>query len=226
MDLLYRILVITHVVLAFSALTTGTLAMILKKGSRNHIICGKWFYYTMITSLPLAIIICVLPNHWNPFLLSVGIFSFYFVISAKRAMLFKKVEPVLHIDKFLAITIIVTGLCMIFLPLIQKGSVNIILMFFGLASLNFGYSDWKRYRDISLFKRTMLKEHITKFMSAYIASITAFTVNVVSSHWIFWVAPGVLGGFLIGYWVKKYTGKSKKQTVKSTSAKIRGLSKI
>lgn len=203
MEMMYELLLISHVVLAIAALLFGTLAIISKKGSTFHIICGKGFYYTMISNLPLAMIICVMPSHTNIFLFSVGVFSFYFTLTAFRAFN-ERTERSARIDRYLGVSILTTGILMIILPLFTTG-FNIILLFFGGASIHFGVMDIKRSRLVKLSKSDKLKEHITKFMAAYISAVTAFIVNVVSAYWFFWILPGVLGGYLIGYYVKKFT---------------------
>ncbi len=183
--------------------------MFTKKGSALHIKSGKLFYYSMITSLPLAIMITLMPSHSSPFLLSIGIFSLYFTIAGKRSLRYKEEALKLYPDKILASILLLTGLSMVFYPIIFQGIINIILLIFGLLSIFFGVQDWLLFRNPAKRKKQYLTDHIAKMSGAYIAAISAFLVNLdYFPSLINWLAPGVLGFIYITFFVRKYKVKT------------------
>jgi len=88
-----------------------------------------------VTSGTSAMLIAVLPNHENPFLFSVGIFSLYFVLTGKRALRFKYKNPNLIVDKWISRIMILTGILMISLPMLLTQKFNIVLGVFGFFGI-------------------------------------------------------------------------------------------
>ena len=76
-----------------------------------------------------------------------------------------------------------------------------------------GFNDMRRYRMPVVSKRWWWFEHMNRFLSGYIATVTAFMVQNVTRmlpldySWVVWVAPGVLGGFLVARWIAHYRAK-------------------
>ena len=77
----------------------GLVSIIAQKGKNIHRKSGLIFFYSMMLSGIIAIIVAVFPNHESPFLFAVGIFSLYFVLTGNRALNFKRKNPDLKIDK-------------------------------------------------------------------------------------------------------------------------------
>lgn len=151
-----------------------------------------------------ALIISVLPNHENPFLFAVGIFSLYFVITGKRALNFKKKNPALMVDKLISILMIFTGVLMIFLPYIYSRTINLILVVFAIVGIFFSVKDLFLYRKPDRLRKAWLKLHLGKMMGGYISATTAFVVvNNFIPGISAWFVPGIIGGFIIFYWMKK-----------------------
>ena len=82
-------LILVHAALGGVALVSGLMAIVTKKGSKTHINSGRLFYYTLGISIVFSLFVAVMPDHYNPFLFSVGIFSVYFIIIGKRAINYK-----------------------------------------------------------------------------------------------------------------------------------------
>ncbi len=205
MKTLFAILLYSHVALAFVALASGSIAMFTRKGSTLHKKAGLLFYITMVTSLPLAIVITLLPDHSSPFLLSIGIFSLYFTIAGKRSLKYNQDDINLFMDKIMASLLFLTGCLMVFYPILIQGVINIILCVFGLLSIFFGIQDWHLFLHPSKRKKQFLRDHIAKMSGAYIAAVSAFLVNMeYFPSLINWFAPGVLGGIYIYYYMRKY----------------------
>lgn len=144
-----------------------------------------------------ALIISVLPNHENPFLFVIGIFSLYFVITGKRALNFKKKNPVLIVDKLISIL-------MIFLHYFFSNTINLILVVFAIVGIFFSVKDLLLYHKPDRLRKAWLKLHLGKMIGGFISATTAFVVvNNFISGISAWFIPGIIGGFIIFYWIKK-----------------------
>lgn len=204
-----KILIYIHAGFGVIALLSGLMAIIARKGKRTHKKSGLFFYYSMMLSGVTAMIIAVLPKHENPFLFAIGIFSLYFVISGYRALNFKNKEPNLTIDKWVSIIMIVTGVLMIFLPIVLTQSINIILTVFAITGMVLAVRDLILYKNAMLLRKSWLKLHLGKMLGGYISATTAFViVNDFFPSIYGWFIPGIIGSFVIAYWIRKTNRKS------------------
>ena len=97
-----RILIIAHASLGGIALLAGMAALIAKKGSAPHKRAGLIFFYSMLSSAIIALVISAFPEHESPFLFTIGIFSSYFIITGYRALKYKTDSINYTGDKILA----------------------------------------------------------------------------------------------------------------------------
>ena len=109
MEKTIQILIYIHAAFGGIALLAGLVSIIAKKGKNIHRKSGLIFFYSMMLSGIIAMIVAVLPNHESPFLFAVGIFSLYFVLTGNRALNFKRKKTDLKIDKLISIIMIITG---------------------------------------------------------------------------------------------------------------------
>jgi len=202
-----QIIIYLHAGLGGIALLAGATALIVKKGGKVHKKSGKVFYYTMLTSALIALIISVLPGHESPFLLSIGIFSIYFLLGGYRSLNFKQKEPNLKLDKLIAYLIILIGILMIAYPLIWEGKMNTVLFVFGIVGLVIGARDIHFFKDLTVLREHWLRLHLGKMTGGYISAVTAFFVvnEFLPGMWD-WFAPGIVGTVYIFYWVGKLKG--------------------
>ncbi|MEE9373920.1 MAG: hypothetical protein V3V00_12790 [Saprospiraceae bacterium] len=199
-----QIFIYTHAGFGAFALLSGGLALLARKGNRLHKTSGKVFFYTMLISALISLIIALLPNHESPFLFSIGAFSTYFLLSGYRSLNFKQNDFNLKIDKIISSLIILTGIVMILYPIILNGQLNIILFVFGIVGMIFGIRDMKLYKDLDQLKKSWLKLHLGKMTGGYIAAISAyFVVNQILPGIWNWFVPGIIGGGYITYWMIK-----------------------
>lgn len=186
------------------ALIFGLVALIAKKGNFIHKKSGKVFFYSMLLSAVTALIISILPNHENPFLFAIGIFSSYFILTGYRALRFKKNNPELILDQIISWIMLLTGITMIFYPVIMNSSINIVLTVFGIVGLLFAIRDIRLYKQAEKLKKGWLKLHSGKMIGGYIAATTAFVVvNELFPGFYGWFIPGIIGGIYITYWMMK-----------------------
>lgn len=192
-----------HAFLGAIALLMGAIALISTKGGGTHKKYGRYFFYTMLASASLAVIIALLPSHANPFLLSLGIFSCYLLISGYRALNFKS-NHACFIDIGLSISMLITGVLMIIAPIVHSGRINTILTLFGIIASVLSINDLKLYKNTLKLNNSWLGLHIGKMTGAYIASITAFiVVNELLPGIYGWIAPSILGGLYISLSIRK-----------------------
>jgi len=199
-----QILIYIHAAFGGIALLAGFVSMIAKKGQIVHRKSGLFFFYAMMISGIIAMLVAVLPNHENPFLFAVGIFSLYFVVTGKRVLRLKRKNPNLKIDKIIAVVMIVTGVLMIFLPPILTNNVNPILLVFGVVGIVLSVKDLLLFKKPDRLQKAWLKLHLGKMLGGYISATTAFVVvNEFFPSIYGWFIPGIIGGFMIAYWIRK-----------------------
>ncbi|MFK8045850.1 MAG: DUF2306 domain-containing protein [Crocinitomicaceae bacterium] len=199
-----KILIVLHATFGGIALLTGLISMIAYKGKNLHKKSGKLFVFTMITSGTTALLIAVLPNHENPFLFAIGIFSTYLAFTGYRALRFKKKLVNIRIDTIIAWIMALTGIMMIILPVALTQKFNIVLGVFGIIGISLAVQDLRLFRNKDKLKKGWLKLHIGKIMGGYISAVTAFiVVNQIIPGVYGWLAPTVIGSVFIGYWFRK-----------------------
>ena len=205
-----QILIYVHAAFGGIALLTGLVSILAKKGKKIHRKSGLIFFYSMLLSGITAMIISVMPNHESPFLFAVGIFSLYFVLTGKRALNFKRKHPDLKIDKLISIIMITTGILMISLPIILTKSINIILVVFAIVGIIFSVRDLILFKNPERLRKGWLKLHLGKMLGGYISATTAFVVvNGFFPSFYGWFIPGIVGGLIIAYWMRKMNKKTK-----------------
>lgn len=207
---LFKILIIAHATLGGISLIAGFIAAITKKGSQPHIQSGRIFYYSLGGSILLSLIAANMPEHSNPFLFAVGIFSGYFIIIGKRAIRYKLPMHVFNTDRIIHIVMLVTCVLMVMVPLIISKSFHIVAGVFGLVGMIFAIKNLLDLRNAEQVRNNWLKMHIGNMSGGYIASVTAFVVvNNFLPGVISWFAPGIIGGILIYYTSKRIDKKMK-----------------
>ena len=205
-----QILIYVHAIFGGIALLSGFISLITKKGLHIHKKAGLTFYYSMICSGITAMIVTLLPNHENPFLFSVGVFSLYFVLAGYRALKFKTPNINLTIDKWISSLMLVTGVLMIIIPIIVSQNVNIVLLVFGIVGIVFSTRDLMHYKNPQHLQEKWLKLHLGKMIGGLISATTAFVVvNAFFSDIFNWLLPGIIGAFVVVYWIRKIN-KTKK----------------
>ena len=210
LEKIVQVLIYIHAGLGGIALLAGAIALSVKKGFRTHRKSGIIFYYSMLISALISLSIAILPNHENPFLFSIGLFSIYFILMGKRSLSFKKQSFDLRIDKLISTLIIFIGLTMILYPLLLEKNLNIVLAVFGAAGMVFGLRDLRLFRDPAQLKEKWLKLHLGKMTGGYIAAVSAFLVvnQVLPGVWN-WFVPSFFGSLLIAFWIRKVNSSKK-----------------
>jgi hypothetical protein len=191
-----------HIIAGYLALLSGLFIMVLKKGNRQHVVLGNWFYYGMLLVSLSALLLSYLKS--NLFLFHIGIFVGYQNHAGRRSVKDKTLKSNL-LDWLILVAAAINGVLMVI-------SGSIVLTVFGGISVFLAFGDfrtqWLLARSQVLAKQAWLKRHIGMMMGAYIGAITAFlVVNIYLEQygWIVWLAPTVLLVPLMRFWTYKYT---------------------
>ncbi|MGB0390508.1 MAG: DUF2306 domain-containing protein [Salibacteraceae bacterium] len=202
------ILILIHALFGGFALIAGSVALISKKGGSTHKKSGRVFFYSMLFSAFVSTVVALLPNHKNPFLFSIGIFSSYFLLSGILSLEYRNPKISLRRPKALAVTIIITSLIMVLFPIIYLGVLNIVLVVFGILGLTFGVLDLRLFTNPSRLSESWLTSHLGKMTGGYISAVSAFFVvnQILPGIWN-WFIPGIVGGVFITYWTNKINKK-------------------
>jgi uncharacterized membrane protein len=197
-------LIYIHAISGGMALCFGLLPLLLKKGSNGHKKWGKWFIYSMLVTALTAITVALIPSHYSPFLLAIGIFSLYLTLSGYRSLQLRYNSPT-YADWGISIGMLLTGVFMVALPIVISQKLNLVLTIFGLIGGAFAVNDLLRYRKPSPPAKKAITAHLGKMTGAYIAAVTAFlVVNQALPGMVAWLGPTVLGTVYIVYWTNKY----------------------
>ena len=214
MEKTIAILIYIHAGFGGIALFAGLISIISTKGKKIHKKFGLLFFYSMMFSGITAMIVSISPKHESPFLFAIGIFSLYFILTGKRALNFKNETANLKIDKLISIIMIITGFLMISLPILLTKSINIILVVFAIVGIVFSVRDLLLFKNPEHLKKGWLKLHLGKMIGGYISATTAFVVvNEFFPSFYGWFAPGIIGGFIITFWMMKINKRNPKNRV-------------
>ena len=204
MDSLLKVFLGIHIVSGFIALLSGLIAILTKKGQKNHKKAGIIYFYSMLGVSASALVISIIKS--NEFLLYISIFAFFQTFNGYRSVKVKdlKAKPIDWI-------VLLLGLVNTVLMILSK---NMILMVFGGISIFLIYSTFVIYfnnlKNKPQLKMIWLPRHIGMMLGAYIATTTAFIVvnlSYAAIPWLPWLLPTFIGVPLIFYFTNKYRPK-------------------
>ena len=211
---MYQILLIVHIVAGTTGLLSGTLAAIVKKGSRAHKVSGQFFFWGMLLASIAALILSNLPGHHNLFLFAVGGFTLYMIVSGYRVIFAKrhakiKAEPNYLPDYTIQFIGALFGGFLLWMgikSIVSGESFGIVPIVFGVININFARVDFQLIYFKKPIQSFWMRNHIVRMMGGMIASYTAFlVVNIqLQPNWILWLAPGLIGSLLITYFIRKF----------------------
>lgn len=221
----YKIILLIHVFFGFSALTTGIVPMVAKKGGKAHKFWGNVYYWSMFGVLVTTLgLFALRPTQVRlQFFLCIGILSFYMTFSGDRAVRMKKsATQATRLDWIgmgIAITCSLIMLGYAAYCLTVWGNTYLAILFTVFGTVLFISAN----KDRQLFagkqesgKMYWYFGHIGRIMGAYIATLTAFCVNMTRYYpegtsiylqLIPWLAPGILLGIGTSYYANRQREK-------------------
>ena len=236
MEMLYKLILITHISAGFVALSLFWLQAYSVKGNRRHRRVGNLYVKLMWIVVISAMLLCIISVVDGRYAIA-SFLLFLALITAKPLWLgvailkAKNTQSGGQRTKYLRryriasvminFLIVLAGLVMIFYGLYigGQGIAALLVIFGGLGVINvfelraslkaFGSSDLSDW----------VKEHIVSMGTSGIAAHTAFLVfganrllpaAITQSYWSFlpWLAPAVIGTALIRYAVRRYQPKN------------------
>ena len=207
--MLFKTLLIIHIIAGSIGLFTGTINILRKKGNKPHRLVGKYFFFSMLVNAVAGFIMSIL--HQNLFLLIIAVFSFYMTATGQRFLNLKRIDKgqtAQPIDWILSCTMIFFAFGFIFYGFYlcaNDTNFGFVLLAFGLISILMAAKDISIYKVNIKHRNYWLLIHIQRMIGAYIASLTAFLVvnNTYLPQIVAWLLPTVILTPLIVYWSKK-----------------------
>jgi len=204
---LFNTLLVLHIAGGAISLFTGSVVMILKKGSKTHTRIGRIYFYSLllaaIVSFPMSYL------HSSLFLFIVGVFTSYMLLSGKSYLNKRSSADVKVTDWILALVMLLFGLAFLgfgFLNIFKGVYFGVVLVAFGGISISFVIQDWANFMGRHRVKNYWLTTHLQRMIGSFIASATAFLV--VNNHFLppilAWLLPTIVLTPLIGLWTRRY----------------------
>lgn len=206
-----------HILAGFTALVVGLVPMFSQKGGKAHILWGKVYYWAMCV-VALTALLRFKPEVRLVFLGCIAVFSFYNTFTGVRLINLKnKVTQAGWQDwlgAYLALGCsVLMGAYAVYVVVAYSN------LFFGILFTVFGaFCMLLAVTDLLIFsgkksveKLHWLYGHISRMGGSYIATVTAFVVvnnKGLVPDLMAWIAPGVIGGIIIGRVTKAYKKKA------------------
>lgn len=207
MEILLKLSLYLHIASGVLALVAAPVAIALRNKPAIHRIPGRVYFYSMLAVTATALFIAIIKG--NIFLLMVGIFSFYSIWNARRALAQKQLhngqKPKWY-DYLVDAAVFITNAGMLVLGVILLGRGNamgwvaIVFAMIGIATIA---------RTVRLYlvkpkdPQFWLYRHLQGMMAGYIATVTAFLS--VNNRWLpdlaVWLGPTVIGSAVITYFM-------------------------
>lgn len=209
-DQIFHFALMLHILNGTVALLIAPLAMMTVKGGLWHRRWGKIYFWAMAGVALTAVVMCYIRS--GVFLFLVAIFSFYLASTGYMALRRKKPEdrPGM-LDWFVALAMLIAGIALIATGALDAnlGHQRWVRMVFGSIGLMLSGMDIWRFFKPSLSKRAWWFQHMSRFLAAYIATVTAFSVvNFQFLPYLWrWLWPTAIGVPLIFVWRAYYRRK-------------------
>lgn len=205
-----------HIAAGFTALFVAPVAMVVRKGGDAHRIWGKVFFYAMAVVAVTAIVVGIWKN--NLFLAMLAVLSFHLAASGYRALYQKRLHEG---QKPGTMDIVVQGTAGVVngglfiwgftnILLGNRGAGTLLFLAFGLIGSFMVWRNLQRFYKRSHDKHEWLFAHMSNFIGAYIATVSAFSavnMDFIKPVWLQWLWPTLVGTPLIFWWTAQYKKK-------------------
>jgi uncharacterized membrane protein len=210
-----------HIAAGFIALVTGLVPMFAKKGGKAHVLWGKVYFWAMFV-VALTALLRFQMQISLIFLSGIAIFSFYNTFTGVRLIQRKESQKASSLDYFASILAMVCAFMMLYFAwfAFQKGDTFFSVLFpiFGTFVFILAYEDLRVFVGKKVIDdkgkpvpiRYWFQNHISRMGGSYIATVTAFLVVNNPPYipgLVVWIAPGVIGGFIISFVRRSYHKK-------------------
>ncbi|PQA58272.1 hypothetical protein [Siphonobacter curvatus] len=225
MKTLQASILVIHVICGFTALLSGLVPMIARKGGRLHNFWGLIYYWAMFGVFITTVGLFVLDplSLKMQFFLPVAVGSFYQTFTGKRILLRKKSDtPPAQLDWAAMYGVSFFGLVTLAWSIqrftVQQPYQGILFLFLTALCLANGGNDYKVFSGrVQPQRMHWFFTHLGRMLASYAATLTAFLVNVGPRflpadmpsfvNLLLWIGPGVAVGFVISRLTKQYRKK-------------------
>jgi len=215
MDLPVPFLLTAHIAAGAASLGAAAIAIAAPKGRKVHRFAGRLFVLAMTVVFASAVALSLRTN--DLFLLTVGIFSYYMVLSGYRALYLKR--PADSADLRFRVGALDKGAAQFTLiacsGLATYGAVYwytelapVLIVLGGIGAL-MAWSDLRRFRARTDPGARWFFTHMIRMLGGTIASVTAFLVTNgdMLPPLVRWLGPTVAGTAAIAIWVSVYKAR-------------------
>jgi uncharacterized membrane protein len=206
--ILFNIMLVGHVIGSMISLLLGLYILIRPKGTPTHRTIGNIYFYAMLIGAVLAIPMSII--HPNIFLLIIGVWTTYMLVTGKRYLQIKTTSDFRTSDMVISIGMTIFGLGMPSLGIylwMHGNGIGIVAGVFGVIILGMVWQDFSNYRGRSRFTNFGLLTHIQRMVGSYIGSVTAFMVvnnSEVLPDVVAWLLPTLVLTPLLVIWSRKW----------------------
>ncbi len=217
METVIQFLLYLHIAAGMLALVVAPIAMIVRKGGRQHRLWGKVYFGGMTVVTVTAIIISLYRP--IPFLLMVAVFSYYFIVTGYRVLYLKQRKG----QQPMLLDWIISGVAATFnTGLIFWGIYSLfsgdgsafawIALAFGVIGLLTVAQNLRQFIKPEASREHWLLQHMGGMVGGYIATVSAFSaVNFDFLPTLLrWLWPTLIGLPLLNIWTRSYKKKLSK----------------
>ena len=205
-----------HIVAGSFAFFVAPIALIVHKGSKQHRLWGKAFFWCMTVVALTALVMA--PMHDNLFLTLVAVFSFYLAFSGYRAIYrkdFYKTHKTAFIDWFFVSLNCLFSFTLVLFGLMRLSSAfGIISIVFGTIGMLIGLRDILSFIRPPKDRNKWFFSHMSGMVASYIAALSAFSAVNLNFDWlptaVQWLWPTIIGTPLLTCWIRSYKKKFNK----------------
>lgn len=210
---LFQIIKIIHILAGATALITGLIAMLTRKGGKAHRFNGKLYFWSMAIIFVSSIYMSLYKD--MIFFVLIAFFSFQAAFNGYRILYLKKLQQGQKAAPLDYIGIIVGGAAALFMLNLGILNINrntemaIVLLVFGVFYALGVWQEWRKFSKPPTEKMFWYYKHIGQMGGAYIATTTAFLVNNYRLFpfipaVVLWLLPTAVGVIVITRVIKKY----------------------
>ena len=204
-----------HIIAGVVSLIVAPIALAVFKGGYVHRLTGKIFFWCMTIIFISALILSAYKS--VPFLFMIALFSYYSVVVGYRSVYQKAAEPKQRVKWYDWAAVTISGLFnlgFVIWGLIHVGSgslVYILAIGFGSGGLLVVRSQWRSFTRSHVDSRQWLYSHMGNMMGGFIASVTAFSTQVLYflPDAVQWIWPSAVGVPMIFIWTRLERNKAR-----------------
>jgi len=208
--LIFGVVRLIHIFFGSIALFVAPSAMLTRKGGLWHRRWGKIYFWSMAGVAVTAVVMSLIRS--GLFFLLIALFSFYLAFTGYRILYRKTPEQRPNRADWTAVSTVLIGSLTLIgygVYLMLTSSFGTVPIVFGAIGVFFGVADIRAFLHPPTERQAWWYTHMTRMLSAYIATVTAF--SVVNFRFLppvaRWLWPTIVGTLGITIWVRYYRKK-------------------